>query len=64
MVEIGAGQVAERLLCINNRKKHVLAPWSRTPGAISPIFEWVRTVAHHLAYIPDFMQIGSGLGKL
>jgi len=38
MVEIGAGQVSERLHCIGDRKKtkHVLAPFDRNPGVISP----------------------------
>ena len=40
MVEIGAGCVAERPRCLDNKKtKHVLAPsWGGTPEAISPIF--------------------------
>jgi len=43
--------------------KHVLAPWGETPGRFPPIFlcecaPWPAT------YIPDFVEIGPGLGKL
>ena len=47
-------------------KKHVLARWGRTPGAISPIFlVWVRTVAPHLhsRFYPDRFRFGEVLTK-
>jgi len=59
-VEIGGGQVAERPRCLDN-KKHVLAPWGGTPGAISPVFlVCVRTVARHLhsRFHPHKFQFG------
>jgi len=45
------------------KKKARFGTLGRTHGVIFPIFHvWVRTAA--LTYIPDFIQIGSGLGKL
>jgi len=61
MVEIGAG-VAERQRWLLDRKKtkHVLAPLGGNPGAISPNF---YVSAHHLLYIPSYIQIRSSLGS-
>jgi len=62
MVEICARSVAERQHCIDHKKtKHSLAPWGKTPGAISPIFLlWVCTMACHLysRFHPHRFQFG------
>ena len=42
------------------KKQHVLASLDRTPGAISPIFVWVRTFVPHLyaRFHPDMFRFG------
>jgi len=45
------------------KTKHILAPWGGTHGAISPFF-LCECAPCPATYIPDFIHIGSGLGKL
>jgi len=60
MVEIDAGYVTERLLCISDRKKTRFGTLGRTPSLISSIFMWVRTVAPHFysRFYPDPSRFG------
>ena len=48
---------------ITKKTKHVLAPFGGTPGAIPPFF-LCECAPWPVTYSPDFIRIGSGLGKL